>query len=212
MLCGAHESDLFHKDTRRHYYRCGECALVFVPPQERLSLEDERARYDTHNNDPFEPGYRAFVGRIIPPLTAGLPKGSAGLDFGSGPDSSGGSALSLQLGEQGYPTRVYDPLYVPDSSVFAERYDFVVLTEVLEHLFALQVLKELVSLLKESGRLGVMTKLVRDQAAFTTWHYIRDPTHVCFFSRETFTWVAEQLHLSLDYHGQDMVILRRTVK
>ena len=30
------------------------------------------------------------------------------------------------------------------------------------------------------GWLGIMTKLVRDSAAFASWHYKNDPTHVFF--------------------------------
>ena len=35
-----------------------------------------------------------------------------------------------------------------------------------------------------------MTKRVRDQEAFRTWHYIADPTHIGYFSDATFHWLT----------------------
>ncbi len=207
-LCHTGSAHLFHRDARRSYLLCHNCGLVFVPPSERLSFEEERVRYDTHNNDPLEPRYRAFVGRLIPPLIKGLPRGSRGLDFGSGPGSQGGSALSLQLVERGFPTSVYDPLYAPNREVLTQKYDFVALTEVLEHLHhPLTVLQEVRTLLHSGGRIGVMTKRVTSPEAFRRWHYIRDPTHVCFFSEPPFRYCAQQLSMALQLVGSDMALL-----
>ena len=36
-----------------------------------------------------------------------------------------------------------------------------------------------------------MTLLQDDDAAFATWHYRRDPTHVVFYREETFSWLAD---------------------
>ena len=57
--------------------------------------------------------------------------------------------------------------------------------------------------------MGVMTKLVRDRAAFSTWHYKNDPTHVCFFSAATWSWWARQNGAALELHGADVILLRK---
>lgn len=54
-----------------------------------------------------------------------------------------------------------------------------------------------------------MTKMVIDQAAFGNWHYKLDPTHVCFFSRETFLWWASQSGSDVTFVGNDVILLRK---
>ena len=46
--------------------------------------------------------------------------------------------------------------------------------------------------LAPGGWLGIMTKRVRDQEAFRSWHYIDDPTHIAYFSEATFRWLTER--------------------
>jgi hypothetical protein len=52
-----------------------------------------------------------------------------------------------------------------------------------------------------------MTKLAQDPAAFAAWHYKNDPTHVCFFSVETWQWWARERDASLEIHGADVILL-----
>ncbi len=54
-----------------------------------------------------------------------------------------------------------------------------------------------------------MTKLVIDADAFKSWHYKNDPTHVSFFSRETFRFLAERDGLDVDFVGNDVILLRK---
>ncbi len=161
--------------------------MVFVPRGQHLSAADEKAVYDRHDNRVDDPGYRRFLGRLFTPLNGRLAAGSRGLDFGCGP----GPALARMFDEAGHTVALYDPFYAPDDGVLGTRYDFITLSEVAEHLAAPgAVLDRLWGQLLPGGWLGVMTKRVRDREAFKTWHYILDPTHVCFFSEATFEWLA----------------------
>jgi hypothetical protein len=54
-----------------------------------------------------------------------------------------------------------------------------------------------------------MTKRVTSQQAFARWHYINDPTHVCFFSEATFRWWAAEQGLTVEFTGNDVVIFRK---
>ena len=84
---------------------------------------------------------------------------------------------------------IFDHFYARDSAVRQQRYDFVTASEVVEHLFSPgEVLTQLYELLQPGGWLGLMTKMVTDRTAFANWHYKRNPTHVCFFSRQTLAW------------------------
>lgn len=204
-LCGA-AAAWFHNDAVRCYFRCGRCRLVFVDPRDWLSGEDERLRYDCHQNDPTDNRYRSFLDRLFLPMKDRLPPNSCGLDFGSGP----GPTLSKMFSEIGHEMRIYDPFYAPDEAVLCERYDFITASEVVEHLhhpgaeFA-----KLWSLLHVGGWLGIMTKRICDTVIFATWHYKRDPTHVSFFALESFDWLSQHLGAESTVVSDDVILLRK---
>lgn len=205
-LCASTDTGHFHRDGRRDYHRCRRCALVFVPPEQRLGPEEERAVYDQHENSPHDLGYRRFLSRLFAPLHERLPPGARGLDFGSGP----GPTLSVMFEEAGHPMAIYDPVYASDRSVLAGTYDFITASEVVEHLFEPgRELARLVALLPPGGWLGLMTKRVTDHYAFTRWHYIQDPTHVAFFSEATFMWLASHLDMHVEFPAPDVALLQK---
>lgn len=129
-----------------------------------------------------------------------------GLDFGCGP----GPALSSLLEEQGHRVALYDPFYFNDSTVLQNRYDFICATEVVEHLHDPgEVFTLLFGMLKQGGWLAIMTKLVIDLQAFRRWHYIRDLTHVCFFSRATFEYLSRRFSTTLEFAASDVILLKK---
>ena len=205
-MCANPEIADFWSDDRRDFLRCSRCQLVFVPPEQHLSHGDEKGEYDLHQNSQDDEGYRRFLSRLSDPLLERLRPGSFGLDFGSGP----GPTLSLIFEEAGHQMSVYDPFYAPNPKVLSRQYDFITATEVVEHLRSPgQELARLWSCLLDGGWLGVMTKLVLDREAFSTWHYKNDLTHICFFCRQTFLWWAEQHGAELVFAGNDVVLLQR---
>lgn len=205
-LCAESGARPFHRDRRREYLRCRECALVFVPRAYYLAREQERAEYDLHRNELDDPGYRAFLSRLARPLQARLPVGAHGLDFGCGP----GPALAAMLRESGLEVKLFDPYYYPDRAALQGQYQFITATEVVEHLHHPgRELARLWELLLPGGYLGVMTKLVIDAQAFANWHYKNDPTHVCFFSVATWVWWADSVGAALERVAADAVLLHK---
>lgn len=205
-LCRAQDASEFCNDRRRDYFRCNTCHLVFVSPTQYLSAENEKAEYDLHRNRPDDPGYRCFLNRLFEPLQARLAAGSRGLDFGCGP----GPTLSLMFEEAGHHMVLYDPFYARQPAVLERRYDFITATEVVEHLHRPgKELDRLWHILEPGGSLGLMTKLVTDRAAFSHWHYKNDPSHVCFFSRMTFSWLAERWRARLTFIGKDVMLFHK---
>lgn len=206
-LCLTDGAAGFSADRRRVYLRCRHCLLVFVPRQYYLDRDSERREYDLHRNDVNDPGYRQFLSRLARPLLERVgSKGQSGLDFGCGP----GPALAHMLEQAGHHMTLYDSFYKPDEPALQGQYDFICATEVVEHLHRPhQVLAQLWTLLHEGGWLGVMTKLVIDADAFSRWHYKNDPTHVCFFSEQTWQWWADEYGAGLEFSGADVILLRK---
>jgi SAM-dependent methyltransferase len=205
-LCGGSAISPYCSDRLRSYLQCAVCKLVFVPPECYLTRQAERAEYDLHENDINDPGYRRFLSRLMLPLVARLTPGARGLDFGCGPEP----ALAHMLRESGFEVALYDSFFVPDEAVLGASYHFICATEVVEHLHHPErELQRLWSLLQPGGWLGIMTKLLRDPEAFANWHYKNDPTHVCFYSEDTWHWWAGQHGAGLEFIGADVVLLQR---
>ncbi|HKK23165.1 MAG TPA: class I SAM-dependent methyltransferase, partial [Pseudohaliea sp.] len=171
------------------------------------SAQAERAEYDLHRNCVDDPGYRRFLGRLAEPLLAALPPAQRGLDFGCGP----GPALAAMLREAGHRVDLYDPFYAPDPAALARRQrDFITATEVVEHLYRPGLeLARLWARLRPGGVLGIMTKHVRDREAFDRWHYRNDPTHVCFFSRDSWRWWAGGRRAQLVFVADDALLIHK---
>lgn len=130
----------------------------------------------------------------------------SGLDFGSGP----GPTLSSMFEEAGYTMTIYDHFYAREPAAFKKTYDFITATEVVEHLHdPLTELERLWACLKSGGILGIMTKLVLGRKEFARWHYKNDLTHVCFFSRSTFRWLASKWHGQLEFTDKDIILIRK---
>ena len=196
----------FWRDQNRDYLRCLHCQLVSVPPRFHVDEQAERAEYDRHRNDPADPAYRRFLSRLANPLLDRLAPASSGLDFGCGP----GPTLSKIFVEAGHSAAVYDKFYATNKKVLQRQYDFASATEVVEHLAEpRQALESLWALLVRGGWLGIMTKLVIDQPRFSQLHYKNDPTHISYFSRQTFIWLADFLGADLEFVSDDAILLRK---
>ncbi|HEX6587757.1 MAG TPA: class I SAM-dependent methyltransferase [Longimicrobiales bacterium] len=204
-LCGESALTALGRVHGRDFHDCDSCGLAFVDPFQRLSAEDERARYATHRNDPGDAGYRAFLARVADPLLARVAPDAEGLDYGSGP----GPTLSRMLSEAGRPTRDYDPYFAPDATALARTYDFVTCTETAEHFFEPAAeFARLAELLKPGGWLGLMTTMREEAQPFADWWYARDPTHVCFYRWRTMEWIAARHGWSLERPHPNVALFR----
>lgn len=197
-------TDLYVLTCRKvPYVRCRHCQLVHLPKTYQLSSADEKARYDLHNNDPFDPKYRQFLNRSFEQVVQRLSPPATGLDFGCGP----GPALMEMAREQGYTIQGYDPFYAPDTTLLSKRYDFVTCTEVAEHLAnPLQEMETIWSLLKPNGFIVIQTQRVLSDQRFCEWRYPVDPTHITFFSEISFQWLAQRWQAKLSFPRSDVVV------
>jgi hypothetical protein len=206
-LCQHPDCLVFCQDKHRQYWRCPVCQLIYADPSALLAAEAEIKIYQQHQNDPADARYRAFLNKLAAPLQQKLAHNSLqGLDFGCGP----GPTLSLMLSEIGHQMAIYDPYFANKPEVLATHYDFICATEVIEHFYQpAQEWQLWLNLLKPGGWLGLMTKLTDNVAEFSQWHYKNDPTHVSFFSRHTFAYLAERDGFSLEIIGPDVILMQR---
>jgi SAM-dependent methyltransferase len=211
ILCYSPDIQHFYKDVSEYhasdYYQCQNCRLIFVPPADRPAREEEFARYETHQNDPDDEDYRNFLGQLFHPLNELMEPKSKGLDFGSGP----GPTLNIMFEEKGHEMQIYDSFYANDPTVFEETYDFITATEVVEHLFHPgKELRNLWGCLRPDGYLGIMTKIAKDDKEFfADWHYRLDLTHVTFFTKDTFRWLASHWNASVNFPADRVIIFQK---
>ncbi|MBI5201901.1 MAG: class I SAM-dependent methyltransferase, partial [Elusimicrobia bacterium] len=139
--------------------------------------------------------------------SARLAPGAEGLDYGCGP----GPTASVMMRERGFAMTDYDPYFAPDAAALSRSYDFVVATEVLEHLRRpAGDLARLDGLLKPGGILGAMTGVLEDDAAFAGWWYRGDFTHIAFYRPETLAWISRRFGWELARPSRDVALFRKT--
>lgn len=206
FLCLSKSHEL-HTDLMpsRRYFRCPVCALVFLDPAQRLTVDEERSRYLLHENDIENLEYQKFVSPLLEKIKSIAASGCHGLDFGSGT----GPVLGTLLERWGFVMQYYDPFFAPDPTVLTRKYDFVCASEVVEHFYnPSQEFQLLKSLLKPGGVLGIMTSLLPKVQKFEQWYYRKDPTHVCFYSSETFHWIKNKFNFkSLEITNDKIITL-----
>ena len=205
-LCGTGGQALFAQVGARRYFRCTHCRLTFLDPRQLPSAAEERAEYALHRNAPDDPRYRRFLAQATDPLVERLAPGAEGLDFGCGP----GPAIPAMLGERGFAVRTYDPIFQPDESALARRYDFVTCTEVAEHFHRPDAgFARLDALLRPGGWLALMTGVLYEDAEFPTWGYIRETSHVVFYRPETLAWIARRFAWDHEPVTKTVVLFRK---
>jgi hypothetical protein len=206
-LCSHPESELFEKDKTRDYLICGRCRLVFVPRSQMISQEAERNRYEAHHNSENDENYKRYIQGITDLVAKHLGGQMSGLDFGCGKTT----LLANLLSNDGHKMNSYDVFFYPDKSILNNKFDFIILSEVIEHLRnPHEELERVTGLLKPNGYLFIKTKLYPEsQNEFKSWFYKRDLTHIQFFSYETFKKMSQIFYLSCAKNiGEDLFLFR----
>lgn len=130
------------------------------------------------------------------------------LDFGCGP----GPVLVELLSRRGHDAIGYDPFFAPDADL-SRPFDIVFCTETAEHFRSPRdSFDQLTELVKPGGTLAMMTSLHPGPERVGEWWYLRDETHVSFYSLRTFEWIAGHWGFTLEATDQrEIVILRRSL-
>lgn len=129
------------------------------------------------------------------------------LDFGCGKVPVLGNILK----RVGLQSDVYDLYFHSEKIYEGKEYELITSTEVVEHLKdPKEYLRLFKSLLKRDGYLVLMTKfLPESEKEFLNWWYIRDETHISFFSFKTFEKIAQIFGLEIvDTNHKDVIVLK----
>ncbi len=188
-LCNA-PKEIFYQNI---FLRCTECFGIFKARNFLPTPEEEKKRYEEHNNDVTDMRYRNFVYPITSAVQSNFSKKSLGLDFGAGT----GPVISEVLRENGYKLNLFDPFFINDTKALQVKYDYIVCCEVIEHFhFPAGEFSLLKSLLKPNGHLYCMTNIYTSEINFDNWYYKNDETHVFFYQHKTLEKIKDLFKFS----------------
>lgn len=204
-LCGSETTELSFVN-KRAYHCCSHCKGISLHPSCLLSSDQERKRYETHNNDVTDSGYQNFVSPIVNGILKEYDKAHKGLDFGSG----SGPVITEMLRDKDYLINTYDPYFDPDSSTLQTTYDYIACCEVMEHFYhPYKEFKLLHGLLNNNGSLYCKTNLYDESIEFDSWWYKNDPTHVFFYTKETLIWIKNHFGFSNVIISKKLIVFRK---
>lgn len=182
-LCFSIESEIFDQDKLRFYFKCSLCDLVFVPRESLISSAAEKERYEAHENEENE-SYTSYLNKTVNAIKPHLKSSNVGLDFGCGRTK----ILEKLFSEDGFKLKSYDLFFYPESEILSNKFNFIILSEVIEHLRDPQgIMLRLKENLTDGGQFFIKTKLRPETSLdFSKWFYKRDSTHVQFFNQKSF--------------------------
>jgi Zn-finger nucleic acid-binding protein len=189
------------KDT---YYKCPKCYGVFADEKNKPNKIEEKQRYELHDDDTNDSGYRKFVNPITSSITNDFTPKSKGLDFGAGTSA----IISVVLHEQNYNIKNYDPYFHKYPELLEDKYDYISSCEVIEHFY--NPCKEftlLKRMLKKDAKLYLMSEVYDEKIDFASWYYKNDPTHVFFYSKETFEWIKNNFGFKTVSINKKLIVL-----
>lgn len=197
ILCGS-STEKFEIWRNSQYYSCNSCRSLMLDSIDYLEENEEKARYEEHNNDVENKGYQSFVYPIVKEVLNDYKGYDKGLDFGSGT----GPVITKLLRDKEYNIKLYDPFFANEPEVLEEKYDYIVSCEVIEHFHnPRKEFKLLRSLLKPGGSLYIMTSIYSEDIDFKTWNYKDDKTHVFFYHKKALEWIKNEFdfaHLKIE--------------
>lgn len=170
------------------FFGCQVCEYIFKDPSQRLGLSEERNRYLAHNNDISDSRYINYLMKTFDKVRPNLKGHETVIDYGCGPTQG----LKQALNKTNFKVLSFDPIFFPDTFDESIRVDAIFCSEAIEHSFLpIQVFEYWNKILGPSGIITLRTAFHPGIKNLKDWWYLDDLTHVGFFNRETFHWIAE---------------------
>ena len=207
-ICNQNTVSFKHDKRDVTYYHCTSCEYIFKSPECYQDLARQKERYNLHENNEDDEGYRAYFLRFLDFVLLQISNVKTALDFGCGRTS----LLAGLLQKEGIACAYYDPIYHPDTLEVEDKYDLIVSTEVFEHLHQPRVVfEDLLQRLNSAGFLAIQTEFhANEYEAFKKWWYPADPTHVVFFRAKTFKVLCEMYGCKyISDNEKNMVLIQK---
>jgi len=209
-ICNKDTKSFLHKKTNITYYHCASCEYIFKSPECYQDLKTQKERYNLHENNEEDEGYRAYFKRFLDFVLIYANNAKIALDFGCGCTS----LLSKLLEKEGVSCDYFDPIYYPNTLDDGKKYDLIVSTEVFEHLHnPKDVFESLLKRLNSGGYLAIQTEFhSNEKASFEKWWYHSDTTHIVFFRPKTFKVLCCNYDCRyISDNGKNIVVLQKSI-
>ncbi len=195
-ICGNDTISYEHPKSHILFHECKNCEFIFKDEKHYISELDEIRNYDLHNNSIEDVGYVNYLTDFIESAVMPFIKQGKVLDYGSGPNPVLAQILKTTYK---FDVDIYDLYYATDKVYENKTYDLITSTEVVEHIGTpLEAFDLFQKHLKSNGILSIMTLFhPKNRDLFFDWHYIREVTHISFFTPKTLRVIAHLNHLKL---------------
>ena len=191
----------------KFYFACGTCGAYVKDQGYYVTHQQEKSRYEEHNNDVNDERYQNFTSPITDAILEKYTAAHLGLDYGCGT----APVISKKLLDKGYQVKLFDPYFHPDEDYLNHQYDYIFSCEVFEHFHRpQQEIQKLLDLLKHNGLLLIMTHLYDSSIDFKNWYYRKDDTHVFIYTRKTFEFIAARYNLTVERQNNRLIFLKKT--
>ena len=202
-VCKNNKIEFFLNVNDLDYWQCSLCKATMLNPIHFLSNHKEKKHYLKHNNKIDDIRYRNFLSNLIKPLKNKISINDIGLDYGCGY----APALADILKKDGFNVELYDPLFFKNENMFLRKFNFITCSEVVEHFFnPYEEFNKIDSLLASNSWFAVMTSFMTKDDLFKNWHYRRDPTHVVFYKKVTFKFIANKRNWATIFPSKNIVL------
>ncbi|MGL4981308.1 MAG: class I SAM-dependent methyltransferase [Treponemataceae bacterium] len=186
------------------YHHCDFCHGIFKDPSCFCSPDDQKNRYEKHNNTLENQSYKKYLQDYLQKIDLFFQKQSKQigcfLDFGSGVFP----AMEALLKEENnfkslLETQIfsYDIFFANYPKILEKKFDGINCLEVAEHFEnPLKEFSLLYKLCKEDGYVIVSMQFVDFCDDFSLWWYKEDSTHVSFYSKKSLQILAKRVGFS----------------
>ncbi|MGL4614780.1 MAG: methyltransferase domain-containing protein [Shewanella sp.] len=206
-LCHNHQTFLLLQDKKRSFYACRLCGLTFADANSHLPPAAEKQRYGRARIASKQRQLSQFILPLLEQLQYQQPGQLLGLNFGRIVDAE---CLRV-VNAAGHQLNQYDPFLAPDHEALKLQYDFICCYRVFEHFqYPSKEWNLFAHLLRPGGWLAISTPLLIDLDGFAKWHYKNNLTHVSFYQRQTFEYLAKNSSFALLFAAKDLVLMQKT--
>ncbi|MDD3478074.1 MAG: class I SAM-dependent methyltransferase [Candidatus Izemoplasmatales bacterium] len=206
VICANECAPLINPKTEEQFWHCPDCDTYVKESQYYLSPVEEKKVYLRHHNSFEQKDYVAYLEDFVERGVLPYSKPSRLLEYGCG-----ATPVLSKILESKYHYQVtkYDKYFFPQTKYLTQKFDVITSTEVIEHIEDPDALfREWSTLLKPGGILAVMTLFhPKNHDSFFAWWYIRDLSHIRFFTKKTFEMLAEKYQLSILYCDEKRIIV-----